>query len=343
MEQYTLKIKNLINNFSFQELENLLIEIDNEILSRKINRIDEEFLYYFEIIMSFISDNNIINKEYIELGHMLLDKQLKERKKIGPTLLIYFYLEQKRKIGLSNHCNNIIIDNFEFYMGITQQDDGHNQLKINLGLFKKEYKTIEEYNYFMLQIILHEIVHIYQNTRNKNSDDLFEQIVFYDNLCIEIIIRNILGGVSGAGVVHDSLICEFMAEENADIYMFEIAKNNPEYFSKELIERKKIAYKQKKNSDILMYNIPRIAFEEFLEYSKNIYRGIGIETYEEMKPIFEQIEEILKIIKPLVEKLKEQGISEDVKRYNYYNIYLDQYYHYDGQEIIFEPQGTKTK
>ena len=76
MKEYTEKIKKLIDNFSLKELEILLEEIDKEILNNKTTKIDEEFLYYFEIIMSFISDNYMIDGEYIELGHILLDKKL---------------------------------------------------------------------------------------------------------------------------------------------------------------------------------------------------------------------------------------------------------------------------
>lgn len=341
MKEYILKLKELINNFSYQELINLLKSIDNDIITGKISNINEEFLYLFNYIMNYTNDSVLLDETPITLGNVLINGSLINKEKLSPTLILYFFLNQKNKIGLERHCNKISFSTSEkpYHMQLTTlHTDNSFSLEINWNHYIKETNQ-EQFNYKIMHDILHETTHIYQGTRLVETTDLFEKLTYYDNKITTIILQKILKGGTNSGnaVVHASLPTEFMADEQADIYMLQIAKTHPEYFSHELYKKNLEQYKQSKDTSFT--SNPRQSLNELLEYFKDQYRRISV--LQEMNPIFEEIDSIKNLETSIIEELKKQDISEE-QGYYYYNIFLDSIYRFDGNRIIMQKDELNT-
>ena len=150
-------------------------------------------------------------------------------------------------------------------------------------------------------------------------------------------------------LIHNSYISEFMADENAIVFMLTIAKKHPEYFNEELIQTKLTDYQNRKNSGVGSVGAdPRTAEEKMVQLSKDMLEEIesnyekyvkfnGIEhttwfinTNKKMLANFEKINQKRN---PLIAQLEMQGISE--KGYDmYYNIFLKSLYQFDEQNIV---------
>lgn len=231
MKDYNEQLKKLTDNFSYNEFIRLLNEIDNEILNGNLQSFDQEFINNFQNIISMENDNNTLGT----LGHNLVENALLNKQKLTPTQMMCFFLEEKRNLGLEKICNNITFQEGYGDMHINSYKDLLNINPINLD--KTSSETVDEYNYSIMENLLHEITHIYQGTRPENSESIFDRLVGYDWDQKTILSRL---GQASKGIVHDSLMTEFMADEQAGIYMLQIAKNHPEYFNEELIANKKI-------------------------------------------------------------------------------------------------------
>lgn len=338
MSEYVAKLKELYNNFSYLGFLDLLKELDKKIINGSI--LDSEFVYYFKQIMDFVNDKYLVDGQHITLGNMLLDKVLTSDEKITPTLLIYFYLDKKKSLGLEKYCNLVkITDNGLFDMCITSLEESitPDLFQINWLSYEKLNLSNEQFNYKIMHDVIHELTHVYQGTRKEDSDNLFDKLVFYDAKINDIIIRKIFGGSnSGNIVLHDSLLTEYMANETADVYMIEFAKKNS-YFSNELIQKKLNYYQRKKSNVFYMY--PRHSFEDLLVYIRNTYDYLLGDT-SSIQPILDEIENIKTQSLPIIEQLKSQGISENYTD-NYYNIFLDSSYSFDGENIVMNDKYVK--
>lgn len=353
MKDYNEQLKKLTDNFSYNEFIRLLNEIDNEILNGNLQSFDQEFINNFQNIISMENDNNTLGT----LGHNLVENALLNKQKLTPTQMMCFFLEEKRKLGLEKICNNI---SFKEGYGDMHINSGEDLLNINpVNLDKTSSETVDEYNYSIMENLLHEITHIYQGTRPENSESTFDRLVGYDWDQKSILLTL---GQASKGIVHDSLMTEFMADEQARIYMLQIAKNHPEYFNEELIANKKKKYQYERNGeDGGTSSNPRNAFKELVSqleiYNKDIQNSSGItkqfvsmmisnmfetndqtiiQEYDTIIPeILTKIEELEQKKESLIEELQKYGFSE--KAYDlYYNIYLRQLYQFDGEEIVFK-------
>ena len=276
---------------------------------------------------------------------MLIENALLEKKKITPTLAICFFLEHKSELGLDDTCNYITFypeENCPMYI-----NDEKGQFNINLKIQDRFGEDVDRYNYEIMQIILHEVTHIYQYTRTEETENIFDKLVFYDYQQL----KNLQQGMdySSSLLMHNSYMSEFMADEEALVFMLKLADRHPEYFNEELIQSKLNEYRARKSGGHGIYgDNPRLAEVNLINESKdmidelkndydNYVRAMGVEhvtwlinTNEKM---FAKAEEINKKRIPLIEQLQMQGISE--KGYDsYYNIYLKSLYKFDGQNII---------
>lgn len=338
MDEYIAKLENLLNNFSYQELNNLLKELDTDILEGKIHEVDSKFLRLFEQVMNLADDKNVT------FGHTLVENSLVNKKKLTPTLMMYYYLEQKGKIGLESSYNKVLFSRSDgFKMAAQKGEDIGELIEINLNAYER-ITDIDEFNYEIMHDLIHETTHVYQDTRSEFSEDLFERLVYYDKKCMDITTNGILGGTNGGNaIVHESFVSEFMADEQADSYMLRISREHPEYFNSTLIKNRMDYYQNKRaGKGMEFYANPRAMFAETIGYLKDTYRRIiGKGSLEAIQPVLDEIEIIKQKSKPIIEQLKSQGISENPSD-NYYNIFLDCMYHFDGQEIVIIDE-TKEK
>lgn len=353
MEQYLAKLKDLKEHFSYSEFISFMEQLDFEIINGNINFLSEEFIYYFNQIISMVNDNYLIdNNEFGTLGHMLLENALIEKKKITPTLSMCFYLEQKQKLGLDNIFNNVSFyekKNSDMFI-----DDENQTFNINFKLLNNMSNDVDKYNYYTMTSILHEITHIYQVTRSENTENVFDKLALYDYQQLKNLQQGMDYGSSRT--LHDAYISEFMADEQALVFMLNLSQQHPEYFNDDLIQTKQIEYQKRKTGGYGNYGFNPRQAETFLiqenkallEEIKNNYdqavRDMGsehvswlIDTNEQMIATFEEID---KKRKPLIEQLKMQGISEQGYD-SYYNIYLKSLYQYDGNQIILNDQEKK--
>lgn len=331
LETYILRIKEIANNFSYHHFISFLKELDNEIMNGNIKEIGPEFLNYFNQIMGLVNDQYIVDNKLGTLGHMLVENTLVSKQRISPTLMMYFYLEQKNNLGLNNTYNNIkFTDNKEVdTMGVSIGTPF--TLKLNLDYLKKD-DEVDNYNYEIMEGLLHEIIHIYQYSIPKNTENLFDKLTYYDIECYLAIFKYLSD--TERNIIYSSILSEFMANEQARTYMLKIAENHPEYFNEELIGQKRIQYIKERKS------APRQQFSETLGVLRFMYR----DKMHEIQPFFDSLGHILTESRKIEEQLKIQGFSEDIN-YNYYNIFSNDFYQFDGKKIIInnDLQNKSTK
>lgn len=333
MDNYIARLKELLNQFSFSEFKTLLNELDTEIIQGNIISFNKEFIYYFEQIMGFVNDQYIVDGKNQTLGNMLMTNALINKAKLTPTLIMSFFLEQKRNLNLENICNRISINHYNSYyrMMITNEHDNENcSLGINWEYYKKFKDNPDEFNFAIMQDILHELTHVYQLSRTEQMDNLFDKLTYYDFQKDTILINN--GGAITNPLFHQALLSEFMADEQAMVYMLTLSKNHPEYFNEDLIQKKEEAYKSRKNSSDFDYGSnPRKAFSSLISDIERAY-GNNTNTHP-IRVMLNQISEIEKKSQPIKAALELQGISEKATD-SYFNIYLKSLYQFDGQNIV---------
>lgn len=346
MEKYISMIKELTTNFSFQDFISLINSLDKEIINGNIKELNSEFIYYYYQIISMVNDNYKIDDDKLgTLGHMLVENALLEKKKITPTLAVCFFLEKKHDLEFDQIFNKISFYEQEGCSAFI--NDENDNFNINWQVQDRFGEDVDRYNYEMMKVILHELTHIYQATRTEETTNIFDKLVFYDYQQLKNL-QNVMN-YSLDRLIHDSFISEFMAEENALVYMLNLAQQHPEFFNNELIQTKISEYQARKKGNFgEVGNNPRKAEEKIiqlckdnLEYTRNNYekqvRFNGIEhttwiinTNEKMLANYEEID---KKRNPLIAQLQAQGISEK-ENDSYYNIYLKTLYQFDGQSII---------
>lgn len=324
MDKYINHLKEMATNFSYYEFIEILKEIDNEIVNGNIESIGPEFIYYFNQIMGLVNEQYIVDGKPGTLGHMLIENALINKQRISPTLMMYFYIEQKDKLGLNNTYNNIkFTDRNEVStMGVTIGNPL--TLKLNLDYLKKT-DDVDSYNYEIMEGLLHEITHVYQYNVSKDTDNLFAKLTYYDIESYLAIFKYL--SETERNIIYSSVLSEFMANEQSKSYMLNIAENHPEYFNQQLIEKKKIQYIKERRSS------PRQQFTESLGFLRFLYR----DKMELIQPFFDKLEQISVESSKIEEELRTQGISEDIN-YNYFNIFMNTLYKFDGEKLNFDNQ-----
>jgi len=337
LETYILRIKEIANNFSYHQFIDLLKELDNEIINGNISHLNPEFIHYFNQITSMVNDQYIVDDKPGTLGHMLVENALLNKERLTPTLSMCFLIEQKSNLGLDNVCNEInfshLNGNYYRMMITNNHDNGQANISINWGHYSKPKENADEYNYDMMFDILHELTHVYQLTRNEQTDNIFDLLTYYDYQKDSILIRN--GGNNNNILFHQALLSEFMADEQAHVFMLQLARNHPEYFNEELIQKRQSSYQSRKNGTYGDYGAnPREAFNGLIADIKKTYDEYPNEpSVAFIKPMLEEIENLNQKSQPLIAQLQMQGISE--KGWDsYYSIYLKSLYQFDGDNII---------
>lgn len=345
MNKYTNILKSLLNDFSYQRFTSLLKEIDCEIINNNIHNFDSEFMYYFKQIIGMVNDQYLVDDKPGTLGHMLIENSLLNKERLSPTLVMCFFLEQKKMLGLDDCCNTINFANLNggnYNMKITQyHETGKTDLSINWKHFADLKKNTDEYNYEMMWTILHELTHVYQSTRTEDTENAFDKIVYYDYQKSSTLINN--GGVNSNMFFHQALLSEFMADEQAHVFMLHLAQKHPEYFNPELIQQKLMTYQNRKSGVYGDYGAdPRKAFSTLIFEIKKTFENYS--NTHPMRIMLAQIEELEQKSLQLITELQMQGISE--KGYDcYYNIYLKSLCQFDGENIILnnEMQNKSSK
>lgn len=338
MNKYTHVVKEIANNFSYQQFIELLKELDNEIINGSINNFDPEFIHYFKQIINMVNDRYLVDNQPGTLGHMLVENALLNKERLTPTLAMCFILEQKANLGLDTICNEInfshLNPNSHYRMMITNYHDiGHSNYTINWASYLKPKENADVYNYAMMFDVLHELTHVYQLTRIEQTDNSFDKLVYYDYQKDSILIKNCENNENI--IFHQSLLSEFMADEQAHVFMLQLVQNHPEYFNDELIQKEKTSYQCRKNGTYGNYGAnPREAFAELISDFQKAYENYPNEpSVAFIKPMLEEIEFLNQKSKPLIMQLQAQGISERGWD-SYYSIYLKSIYKFDGENII---------
>lgn len=352
MGRYILKLKELILCFSYEEFIFLLQQIDSEIIKGNINYLNSEFINYINQLFNMVNDNYLVDGKPGTLGHMLIENSLIEKRKITPTLAIAFFLEQKRNLGCDEVFNNISFyekENCDMYI-----DDENDSFNINLKIREQLGDDVDRYNYDIMFVMLHELTHVYQTTRKEETENIFDRLVFYDYQQLKNLQTTMDYSLSLRA--HDSFVSEFMADENAYVFMLNIAQLHPEYFNEDTIQSKLTKYQLRKNGSHGIYGAnPRQAeakliqeSKEYLEYIKENYeefvRYNGFErvsclinTNEKM---LSKAQEIDNKRQPLIEQLQAHGISEKGNDL-YYNVFLQAFYQFDGKNIVLNNEIIK--
>lgn len=344
LEIYITKIKELAKKFSYYDFISILKELDKEIINGNIHHINSEFVYYFDQIISMVNDKYIVDGEEGTLGHMLIENALLNKERLTPTLAMSFFLEQKTNLGLDDICNEFYFSylNEKYYrMMITEHHDtGRSDISINWKCYSDPNKNTDEHNYGMMSDILHELTHVYQLSRTEETENTFDKLAYYDYQKDNILIEN--GANNSHLLFHQALLSEFMADEQAYVFMLQLAQKHPEYFNDDLLEKKKKEYQNRKNENYGNYGAnPRAAYAELISDMKVFNeRHLTGPSLARVKNIFEEIETLNKKSEPLIAELQEQGISEKGQD-SYYNIYLKSLYRFDGQNIILNDNGQK--
>ena len=352
MEQYILQLKKLTSSFSYHEFISLLKQIDSEIVNGKIKYLNSEFIYYINQIFSMVNDNYLVDGKPGTLGHMLIENALLEKKKITPTLAMAFFLEQKNNIGCDDVFNNISF--YERKNCTMFIYDEKNVFNINWKIQDIFGEDIDRYNYEIMMIILHEVTHVYQSTRKEDTESIFDRLFFYDYQQL----KNLQNGMdySSSLLMHNSFLSEFMADENAYVFMLYLAQQHPEYFNENLIQEKLSDYQARKNGGYGIYGAnPRQAETKLIQETKEVLEDVK-ENYEQAvrdmgidhvawiintdEKILTKAQEIDMKRQPLIEQLQMQGISEKGND-SYYNIFLQTLYHFNGQSIILNNEIIK--
>ena len=346
MEEYITELKKLIDKFSYQKFLDLLKKIDSNVNEGNNLVFSEEFIYYFKQLINLVSDDYLVNNNPGTLGHLLVETTLIKKEKLTPSLILCFILEQKRKINLDEYCNEIAFTRTrhmtsDFYrMAVVSLNDIElSYMSINWQeYYKKANLEVDEFNYSIMRDVLHELTHVYQLSKSKNNGNAFERLARYDYEIAGILNRHISNIT--IPIFHESLVCEFMADEQARAYLIHTALKHPEYFNYELIERELRLYTKVKTGvytdkfDSYMYDV-RVRFDELKKEIKKIHGSLP-----ELRLLFDTIDKLEKESKPLIDKLSEYGISEKGED-NYYSIYLNSLYHFDNNKIILVDKPTK--
>ena len=170
MEDIILKFKKLVESFDYYEFISLLKDIDSKVLSGKISEFNDEFLYYFEFLMELENDSYVVDGKFGTLGHYLIENALLSKEKLSPTLVMYFFLEQKKRADLEKFCNFVTFTySKDAHMAIFSEEEGlPTYYMMNVSYYSK-IKDADTYNYQVMHDVLHEITHIYQQTRTEET------------------------------------------------------------------------------------------------------------------------------------------------------------------------------
>lgn len=337
--KYTNALKELTINFSYYGFIAILKELDNEIINGQIYNLNSEFIYYFKQIIGMVNNQYLVDNKPGTLGHMLVENTLLNKEKISPTIALCFLLEQKSNLGLDGVCNEISFSNTDSSnrMWITNfEDENYSKIGINLHHYLNPNKNPDEFNYDIMFDLLHELTHVYQLTRVESTENVFDKLVYYDYQKDKLLIQN--GGNNKSILFHQALLSEFMADEQAYVFMLTLAQNHPEYFNNELIQAKQIEYKKRKDGTYGNYGAnPREAFAELIEDIRKAYSVYSKESTASVNDLLNKIEKLNLKSKPLIEQLQSDGISEKAWD-SYYNIYLNKFYQFSDDKIVYNDE-----
>lgn len=252
------------------------------------------------------------------------------------------FFRTKKNLGLDNVCNSIRFGNYGFKSSkMMIKDYGRKtcDISINWAYFLNQNKKVDEHNYDIMFSLLHELTHVYQLTREEETNNIFDRLIYYDYQKENTLIKHATNDTNP--LFHQSLITEYTADEQAKVFLLNLMERHPEYFNDELIKKRKLEYKQRKDGTYGNFGCnPRKAFDELIADIKKAYARSSKE--EVIKPLMNEIEDYNKKSDPLIKYLGEQGISEKGWEH-YYSIFLNTYYNFDGENLVINSKKNKMK
>lgn len=292
--KYILKlVKELLSKeVSFEEIQEFLQTIDDISYNLNLIEFEEDFLTSFYSLM-----NKKINNT-ASLGDFLLNHSLENKIKLSPSLLIYFYLKEKDKLGFKDIYNKFKLTSKdgECLAYTAHNDDKH--MFFNFNKYRNQHQDPEEHNYKCMEAIIHEIVHIYQFSITPDTENIYERLIYHDrqvfDFCSEIKFIGYMG-------FHDAYAIENHANQISKHFMINIARENPNYFNETFITKKKDDLLKYSNQWFLQNSRgARFCFYHILENFvlddtllggiKEIDPTITEEYIEEMKKQIEELE-----------------------------------------------------
>ena len=320
--EFIQELKRLNENFDYQEFLTLLKQIDR--LAGYVYSFDEEFLLYFYRLMSRKDEHYVVDEELVTLGHYLIEESLRKREELSPSLIVYFFLEQKERAHLADYCNCIQFTGGPFPMGIVQdKNQCPDYCLMNMNSYLRFTNDPAAYNYMVMRDVLHEITHIYQQTRKEDSSNLLERLDYYDNQIDMLVIRELYGGTSSPNMfAHYSLSIELMAYEQAEVFMDFLVRNHPEYFRGDLTPSDWL-----EKSDA--YSNRRQRLYDYL----NLLKKSGVPYVACIDEVLAKIAIIEEKRRPLMETLQSLGISDASMDGLRYNIFLHSFYSYATDDL----------
>jgi len=276
------KLKILINgNANTNEIKQLLVEIDNIISNISVSVFDEDFLLPFYMLLEKKMENSTIGEE-------LLNSYLTNKEKLPSSLLMYFYMKQKDKMGFKDSYNRFKIGNK--YIACTDHYDDK-YMYFNFEYHVQNYPINDEFNYQCMENIMHEIVHIYQFSIKPNSENIYDKLIYNDRQLWELSNE---AGIMNYGALHDEYLIEHQANVWSRHFMVLFAKKQTNYFNASFVEKKTNEFLKKLNRNF-NYGGQRKVFPLIMKNAIGFAQDILSE--EERGPKFEdnkkRIEELL--------------------------------------------------
>lgn len=284
----------LSKEVSLEEIQEFLRIIDDISYNLKLIEFEEDFLIIFYEIM-----NKKIN-DTTSLGDFILNDSLEKIINLPPSLLIYFYLKEKDKLGFKDSYNKFKICSVDSEcLAYTDHDDDKHMF-FNFNKYKKDHPDSEEHNYECMEAIMHEIAHIYQFSISPDTEDVYEMLIYHDRQVFDFCRKSKLIGYMG---LHDYYAIENYANNFSKQFIINLAKTNPNYFNENIIMRKKDELLKYSNKWFYeSYRGARFHFYYLIEniiFDERFLNGI-----EEQNPMLteEYIEEIKKQMNELERK-----------------------------------------
>lgn len=317
-----IRLRNLQTNFVYAEFLKLLDEINAH---PNISLESQKIIYQ---ILSMVNDRYIVNGELGTLGHMLLENKLLNKEKISPILLFYFFEEQLEKIGLPKVYVTFYGGDYDMAVSVDATDNSL-AIDITLNRFNK-YEDVDLYNYTLMQDALHEIAHCYQRYCFEHPKDSYEALIGNNYLNDQEFIKKFNKNSSEGNImIHESLVTELDADNNAMLYMIWIAQENPQYFNSFLCAKKMQIYQERLHF-FETVETPYGVFENLLKNCSSLFKSYGMVTSEVEKSM-EQI------------RFRNQQSQIQDREVNslYYNIFLKSYYEFQDQKLKIKSDLVK--
>ena len=285
----SVELNNLNGSNNIEKIKDYLLKLDKMIIQMEITDVfDENYMKTFYQVLS-----KKINGESV--GQHLLNECLKNNNRMTPSMIMYFYMEEKSRMGLNDNFNNVSIVPSTSYAGAMVDDENK---KFQLHLYSQMYNlnSSEEYNYQIMEAIFHELEHVRQYSISNETQNPYDQLTLID---IEIFKYMTSHPGINYEYLHDDFMIEFKANAYAKQKMYQLLQSNEYGFSEDLIAIKsnqleqfyKKHYKEDSNGKTVN---PRTNFYEIYYSLVDMSLRNGYIEESKIKQQINEIEEIRK-------------------------------------------------